>query len=91
MRCEKLRIAIASNRHLDGVKRMRMPVLKRFEWDIARDERLVVDLEAREEVGDPVYGPDVKMFGWNAPRPGFSLPKYHTLLGAGRIGSRLCQ
>ena len=37
-----MRIAIASNRHLDGVKRMRMPVSKRFEWDIARDERLLV-------------------------------------------------
>ena len=81
MRCEKLRIAIASNRHLDGVKRMRMPVLKRFEWDISCGVRLAVDLEPREEVGDLVYGPDVRTFGWNALRPGFALPKYHPLLG----------
>ena len=51
MRCEKLRIAIASNRHLDmlldGVKRMRMPVLKRLELDIVCDERLVVGLYRR--------------------------------------------
>jgi hypothetical protein len=85
VRCEKLRIAIPWNRHLDmlldGVRGMRMPVLKRVEWDIVRGERLVVDLEPREEVGDPVYGPDVRMFGWNALRPGFALPKYHALLG----------
>jgi hypothetical protein len=49
---------------LDGVKGTRMPVLKR---DIVRGEQLVVDLEPRKEVGDPVYGPDVRMFGWNAP------------------------
>jgi hypothetical protein len=33
-----------------------MPVLKRIGWDIVPGERLVVDLEPREEVGDPVYG-----------------------------------
>ena len=58
-----------------------MPVLKRFEWDIALDERLVVDFEAREEVGDLVYGADVKMFGLNTLRPGFALLKHHALLG----------
>jgi hypothetical protein len=66
---------------LDGVRGMRMPVLKRLEWDIVRGERLVVDLEPREEVGDPVYGPDVRMFGWSVLRPGFALPKYHAFLG----------
>jgi len=84
VRCEKLRIAIRSNRHLDmlldGVKGI-MPVLKRVEWDIVGGERLVVDLEPREAVGDPVYGPDMRKFGWNALRPGFALPKYHALLG----------
>ena len=52
MRCEKLRVAIASNRHLDGVRGMKMPVLKRLEWDIVWSERLVVDFESRGEVGD---------------------------------------
>ena len=47
VRCEKLEIVIVSNRHLDGVKRMTMPVLKRLEWDIGFDEQLVVDLEPR--------------------------------------------
>ena len=56
-----MRIAIASNRHLHGANRMRMPVSKRFEWDIARDERLVVGLEPKEEVGDPVNEPDVRI------------------------------
>ena len=85
VRCEKLRIAIPSNRQLDmlldGVKGMRMPVLKRLEWDIVHGERLAVDLEPREEVGDPAYGPDMRMFGWNALRPGFALFKHHALLG----------
>ena len=58
-----------------------MPVLKRIEWDIVCGVRLAVDLEPREGVGDPVYGPDVRMFGWNALRPGFALPKYHPFLG----------
>jgi len=66
-RCEKLLIAIPWNRHLDmlldGVRGMRMPVLKRVEWDIVGGERLVVDLEPREGVGDPVYGPDMRKFG----------------------------
>lgn len=48
VRCEKLRIAIPWNRHLDGVKGMRMPVLKRVEWVIVHGERLVVDLGLRE-------------------------------------------
>ena len=52
VKCEKLRIAIASSRLLDGLKRMRMPVLKRLELDIVCGERLVVDLEPRGEVGD---------------------------------------
>ena len=84
-RCEKLRTAIPSNRHLgmllDGVRGMRMPVLKRLESDIVRSVPLAVELKPSEEVGDPVYGPDVRMFGWNALRPGFALPKYHPLLG----------
>ncbi|EDR03399.1 uncharacterized protein LACBIDRAFT_331487 [Laccaria bicolor S238N-H82] len=83
--CEKLRVAIPSNRHmdmlLDVVKGMKMPVLKRVEWNIVGGERLNVDLEPREEVEDPVYGPDVRMFGWHALKPGYPLPKYHSLLG----------
>jgi hypothetical protein len=48
---------------LDGVRGMWMPILKRVEWDIFRGERLVVDLEPKEEVGDLVYGPDEMTFG----------------------------
>ena len=85
VRCEKLQIVIPWNRHLDvllnGVRGMRMPVLKKVEGDIVCGEWLVVELELREEVGDPVYGPDVRMFGWNVLRPAFALPKYHALLG----------
>lgn len=79
--CEKLRIVIPSNRRLDMLLDGEGDEDARFEWDIVGSERLLVDLEPREEVRDPVYGPDVRMFGWNALKPGFPLPKYHALLG----------